>query len=326
MVSQNFIEKERFTLSQKRPSQTPVLIVYVVTMLISMVVFGFAALVLLDRFVTQPKLARQAEAESSLQTDDALNVSEKDYSNSQETIIFIGADGNNINGIALLRIIPDELSVRIIPVSPMVYSSVDGTEGSLSSLYSTGGLNYLISGVESAFGIETDHYIKITNDGWKSLVEYLGGVSNYSFPQDMYYKNEETGEITSFSQGASTRTLWGDDLRRIITYPLYNGGNETKAQVTGELSAALINSVCSYNSGSVISNMQSIFNVIYNNSETDVTSQTFSDVRDAYEYLISNTLNPASYRMPTGEWDANGYFRVSDTFKSEAASYFGLSE
>lgn len=312
-------------MSQKRPSQTPVLIVYVMAMLVSLVVFGFAALVLLDRFVTQPKLARQAAAEAENEETPA-EVTAKDYSQSRETIMFIGANGETINGMALVRILPDELSVRIIPVSPMVYSSVDGTEGTLSSLYSTGGLNYLVSGVENAIGVNADRYIRITDDGWKNLVEYLGGATGYNFPEDMYYKNEETGEITSFSQGASTRTLWGDDIRRIITYPLYTGGNAARAQATGELAAALINSACSYNSGSVVSNMQSIFNVIYNNSDTDITSQTFSAARDAYEYLVQNSLSPATYRMPGGEWDSNGYFRVSDGFKSEAKEYFEIEE
>ncbi len=312
-------------MAHKRPSQTPVLIVYVLTMLICMVVFGFAAIVLLDRFVTQPKLARQAAAENA-ETSQEPGVTEKDFSQNRETILFIGANGESINGMALVRVIPDQLSVRIIPVSQMLLSSVSGTEGTLSQLNEIGGLNYLISGVETAFGIECDKYIKITNDGWKSFVEYLGGTSTYSFPQDMYYKDEATGEITSFSQGAVTRTLWGDDIRRIITYPLYTGGNETRTQAVGELATSLVNSACSQNSGSVVSNIQSIFNVIYNNSETDITSKTFADAREAYEYLIQNSTAPATYRMPAGTWDERGYFILSDAFKAEAAEYFGLVE
>ncbi len=312
-------------MSQKRPSQTPVLIVYVISMLISLVLFGFTALVLLDRFVTQPKLAREALAQNEQESGEELPT-EKDYSLNRETVLFIGGEGEKINGMALIRIIPDKFAVGIVPVSPMLYTSVNGTEGTLSSLFETGGLDYLVSGVEGCFGIDCDRYIKITNDGWKSLVEYLGGTQNYNFPSDMYYKDEETGEITSFGAGLSTRTLWGDDIRRIITYPLYPNGNETRAQVTGELAAALINSACSQNSGSVVSNMQSIFNVIYNSSTTDITAKTFSEERGALEYLIQNTTSPATYRMPSGAWDDRGYFVMNDSFKTEIREYFQIEE
>lgn len=312
-------------MSGKKQSQTPVLIVYVITMLVSMVIFGTAAIYLLDVFVTQPKLAREAAAQG-MPKEEQEETADTDYSDFRETVLFVGADGGNLNGMAVLRVLPDKLSVRVVPLSPMVYSSVSGTDGTLSSLYDLGGINYLVSGVENALGIECDKYIIISNDGWKSLVEYLGGTSSYNFPQDIYYKNETTGEITSFSSGAVTRTLWGDDIRRIITYPLYDKGNETRMQVTGELAVALINSACSQNSGSIISNMQSIFNAIYNNSDTDITSRTFSQARDAYEYLVQNSTSPATYRMPSGTWDERGYFIINESFETELREYFEFED
>ncbi len=310
-------------MSQKRPSQTPVLIVYVITMLVSLVIFGSAALFLRERFVIRPKLEREASALGS-SSDEGEAQAEADYSLNRETVLFVGGDSGKINGMALLRVLPDLLSVRVVPISPQLLTSVNGTEGTLSELYSLGGLNYLVSGVETAFGVECDRYIKITDDGWSNLVEYLGGTSTYSFPEDMYYKNETTGEITSFSAGQTTRTLWGDDIRRIITYPLYAGGNETRLQVTGELSVALINSACAQNSSSIISNMQSIFNVIFNGSETDITSQSFKDARAAYEYLVGNSRSPATYRMPSGGRDENGRFVPAESFKEELRGYFEM--
>lgn len=313
-------------MAKKRQSQTPVLIVYVISMLISMVVFGFAALFLLDRFVTQPKLERQKKQELENNSAGGEVLQEVDHSEARRTFLFIGADGQTINGMALVRILPDLLSVKIVPVSPMVLSSADGTEGTLSQLYETGGIKYLKKGVESAFGVECERYIKITNDGWSSFVEQLGGAQSYSFPQDLYYKNEETGEITSFSKGTVTRTLYGDDIRRIITYPLYQNSNEDRVQVVGELSVSLINSACSNNSGSITKNMQSIFNVIYNNSDTDITSKGFTKIRDSLEYLVGNAKMPATYRIPAGSWDSRGFFNVDESFKGDLLSYFELAE
>lgn len=312
-------------MARKRLNQTPVLLVYVITMLLCLVLFGSAALIMLEMFVNQPKLDREQGSNSGASTVDG-GLKEADFSAARETILFVGESGGNINGMALVRVLPDALSVRIVPVSPYTYTSAGGIEGTVQHLYSTGGTSYLTRAVENAFGVTCDKYIIISNDGWKSFVDHLGGTSAYSFPQELYYKNEATGEITSFSQGAASRTLYGDDIRRIITYPLYDNGNATRVQVVGELSAALINSACTYNSGSIVSNIQSIFNTVYNNSETDITSRSFSRVRDAYEYLIGNSASPATYRVPAGTWNESGYFSVGEDFKSDIQTYFELAE
>ena len=312
-------------MAKKRPNQTPVLIVYVLTMLFSVIMFGTVAYVLLDVFVTQPKLAREAElSKAPVSEDDAA--AETDYSAARETILFVSEQSGTVNSIALIRVLPDLGTIRIVPVSQYTLSSVSGVEGTIETLYSTGGMTYLKQAVENACGVTCDRYIKISNEGWSGFVDYLGGTSDYYFPQDMYYKNEATGEITSFSQGSATRTLYGDDIRRIMSYPLYTDGNAARLRAVGELWTSLINSACSYNSGSVVGNIQTIFNVIYNNSDTDITQKTFSDVREAYEKLISENSAPATFRLPTGEWDSSGYFNVDEAFKTEILSYFELVE
>ena len=48
-------------MAKKRASQAPVLLAYVMTMLVCLVIFGSAAVVLLDMFVTQPKERREKE-------------------------------------------------------------------------------------------------------------------------------------------------------------------------------------------------------------------------------------------------------------------------
>ena len=49
-------------MPEKRSSQAPVLIVYAVTMIICLAVFGSVAMILLEVFVNQPREARQAAA------------------------------------------------------------------------------------------------------------------------------------------------------------------------------------------------------------------------------------------------------------------------
>lgn len=296
-------------------------IVYLATMLICLIIFGFAAVTLLDIFVTQPALEAEA-AESGTTVDEEETV---DYSEATETILFVGADGLDINAIVLLRVNPEAGTVAIVPVSKYTLSTVDSTSGTIEALFDTGGMSYLKTAVENAYGLTCDKYIKITNDGWTELCEYSGGMTSYVFPEDLYYKDESSGDLTSFSAGNSTRTLWGDDIRRIVTYPLYSNGEQTRVQVIGEIAVALINDAFDTNSENMKANIQNIFNTIYNNSDTDITSKTFASVRDAYEYMLETASSPATYRMPHGEWNSSGYFVLDEDAAAEIQEYFGLN-
>lgn len=303
-------------------SQVNVLVAYAATMLVCLLLFGSIALYLLDRFVTAP--AEQSGEELSAVTEDETG--ETDYSFARQTVLFVGAGSEDINAMAILRILPDEGKILIVPVSKYTLSSAGGASGTLLELYSSGGMTFLKQAVESSFGVECSRYVKISDGGWKSLVEYLGGTSTYNFPEELLYKNQETGELTSFSQGPATRTLWGDDIRRIVTYPLYSDGERTRLQVVGEIGVSLLNSAFLTNSENIKSNLTSIFNTIFNNSDTDITSPRFREVSPAYEYMLDSFDSPASYRLPKGVWNESGYFEVSSDFPDELREYFMLNE
>lgn len=311
-------------MSKKHASGAPVLFVYVVTMLVCLVIFGSAAVVLLDVFVTQPREEREREQQKN-QTSQEEVVEQVDYSEFSETVLFVSADGVKLNGAVLIRTLPDQASIKLVPISVKTVAVVGTSTETLATHFENGGITYLKNAVEDVFDITCDKYIKISNDGFNRLVEYLGGTSTYVFPQDLYYKDESTGTLTSFSQGQATRTLWGDDIIKIISYPLYEGGDAQAAQVVGEISVSLINSACYTYKDNIISNMQNIFNTIFNNSDTDITSKGFKEKRDALEYLVENAGTSAcTYRMPTGEWDQRGNFNVSEDFSTELKAYFEI--
>ncbi len=311
-------------MSKKRASGAPVLFVYVVTMLVCLVIFGSAAVVLLDVFVTQPREEREREQLKAEGSKEEI-VDKTDYSEFNETVLFVSAEGTKLNGAVLIRTLPDQTSIKLIPISVKTVAVVGTSTETLYTHFENGGITYLKNAVEDIFDIKCDKYIKISNDGFDRLVEYLGGTSTYVFPQDLYYRDEATGALTNFSHGQANRTLWGDDIIKIISYPLYDGGDAQAVQVVGEISASLINSACYTYKDNIITNMQNIFNAIFNNSDTDITSKGFKEKREALEYLVENADTSAcTYRMPTGEWDERGNFNVSEEFKTELKEYFEL--
>ncbi len=312
-------------MSKKHASGAPVLLVYVVTMLVCLVIFGSAAVVLLDVFVTQPREEREREQQKNENKGEEI-VTEVDYSAFNETVLFVSAEGEKLNGVIMIRTLPDQASIKLVPISVKTVAVVGTSTETLATHFENGGITYLKNAVEDTFDITFDKYIKISNDGFTRLIEYLGGTSTYVFPQDLYYKDEETGALTSFSHGQATRTLWGDDIIKIINYPLYEGGDAQAAQIVGEISASVINSACYTYKDNIISNMQNIFNTIFNNSDTDITSKGFKEKREALEYLVDNATNSScTYRMPTGEWDQRGNFNASEDFKAELKEYFEIA-
>ena len=163
-------------------------------------------------------------------------------------------------------------------------------------------MNYLKSAVESTFSVTCDSYIKISNDGWKSLVEYTGGVTSYSFPEELYYKDEESGELTSFSKEQPPGRYGADDIRRIMTYPNYSGGEQAGFRVIGELTVSLLNNAFTAHAEDVNSNLQNIFNAIFNNS--------------AYKYNHTAALTMSARRM---EYLLDGGYASATTASRGAA-------
>ena len=94
----------------------------------------------------------------------------------------------------------------------------------------------------------------------------------------------------------------------------------------GEIGVSLLNSAFLTNSENIKSNLTSIFNTIFNNSDTDITSPRFREVSPAYEYMLDSFDSPASYRLPKGVWNESGYFEVSSDFPDELREYFMLNE
>ena len=240
------------------------------------------------------------------------------------TVLFIGAEGDVFNAAAAVQFSPVNLQIKVVPISPYTLCTVGSKTETLAYHYKTGGITNLRAGIEDVTGMSFDRYIKLSNDGFAILVEDIGGLY-YNIPQDMYYNNEETGEITNFSQGRSTRILWGDDLRKLMIYPEYNGGHDQNVKVTGDICVSIINGYFN-NKDTVLKNMRSMFTSMLNNSDSkDIDAKDYEDWKDAMEYMLKNASSPAVFRVLKGVWNEDGTFTPDVTFKDELMDYFGMN-
>lgn len=118
-------------MAKKRGSQASLLLTYVATMLICIILFGTCAVVLLDVFVTQPAKKKQDALNGVSSSDEDAAV---DYSYANETILFVGANGETLNAVALVRVKPQDGAVLIVPISKYTVAKVGDTSGTISGL------------------------------------------------------------------------------------------------------------------------------------------------------------------------------------------------
>ncbi len=296
-----------------------VVIVYFATMLVSLIVIGGAAVYIMNNYINAPA--------SQVDSDNIVNEESDIYTPSLSdnlTVLFIGAEGDVFNAAAAVQFSPVNLQIKVVPISPYTLCTVGSKTETLAYHYKTGGITNLRAGIEDVTGMSFDRYIKLSNDGFAILVEDIGGLY-YNIPQDMYYNNEETGEITNFSQGRSTRILWGDDLRKLMIYPEYNGGHDQNVKVTGDICVSIINGYFN-NKDTVLKNMRSMFTSMLNNSDSkDIDAKDYEDWKDAMEYMLKNASSPAVFRVLKGVWNEDGTFTPDVTFKDELMDYFGMN-
>jgi LCP family protein required for cell wall assembly len=99
--------------------------------------------------------------------------------------------GQRADTIVVARVNPANSSVRLlsVPRDLWVESSATGDETRINSTYNNGPQD-LINTVETELGIPIHHYAEVNFDGFKGLVDVVGGVPMY-FDRPMY--DEQTG-------------------------------------------------------------------------------------------------------------------------------------
>ncbi|MBU7594551.1 LytR family transcriptional regulator [Metabacillus halosaccharovorans] len=87
-----------------------------------------------------------------------------------------------------------------IPRDTRVYIDSKGREDKINHAYGSGGKDSTIEAVEDFLEIPIDHYATVDFDGFKDIVDELGGVT-VDVPFDFWEKSDETNERLYFTEG-----------------------------------------------------------------------------------------------------------------------------
>lgn len=299
--------------TNKRKSQIPVAIAYFATLVICLGIFGGLGYFIIDKYVLNDKGSTSLEAaETGVPTkEDRL------------TVLYLQVDNSNaMKQSVLVRFLPDVGEIKIVPVSPYLMSAQNEGENasSLANIYSQGGVNGVTKAVENAMEISVDRYMTVSDAAFDNIVDYIGGVT-VAPDEDINYSDEETGDRIFCKKGVMM-SLDHSYLRVYMNYPDFSDGGMENAKVASDVLTRFINEMF-LQSDNLRSNMDTFFNVIYTNSDTNMTKTEYTKNKRGIIYILENQTMPCESLTPTGTWN-NDSFYVGGDFPQALKDFFEL--
>lgn len=297
---------------------TKIALTYFITIMVTLIIIGGICFMLF-RQLTAPKEPDAKEPDIGELTMDQYV---PDASNNKTTL-FIFDSEKRMSGCSfmLVRLIADEQRMAIMPLPADTCANVGGTEDSLYEFYRRGGAPQAVSAAENAVGVKIDYYMKLNNESFEVMVDIFGGV-DFDVPYNLIYSNPDTGEETIIREG--TVYLDSEMLRKVVTFPLFNSGEEYRAKITGVLINDLINK--NIDDG-FSSHIDDYFSAVINSSaETNFTAYDYEAQSRAMKYVASSDERICQLVTVSGAYNENGNFVLDEDFLRSVTERFKLYE
>lgn len=173
---------------------------------------------------------------------------------------------------------------------------------------------FSVKQLEELLGIEIDNYVRINFDGFKSLVDLIGGVDFY-VPQDMYWDMRDTGDpLIDLEEGM--QHLDGDKAEQLVRFRRYLNGDVDRVKVQQSFLKEVAKKLLS--TDSMIKNLPNLIKTAYQYLDTDLT------VTDAVKYVqYADDADLSKMKMETlpgvGGYIGKVSYFLSDEVETKAA-------
>ena len=122
-------------------------------------------------------------------------------------------DRSEMRFIWLVRVQMPEARFSICTVNPESILTIGGKGVTFEDIYAKSGEKELVAAMKAYSGFEIDKYIGASDENFKALVNYLGGVQ-INVPEQIEYKSEEFNTILV----RGMQNMKGDTLFRYLRY------------------------------------------------------------------------------------------------------------
>ena len=298
---------------KKRRSQAPIALVYFLTMIVFIVIFGAIAIGIMNKMVLEPEeRSSTVSVESSNPTDE----------NNQTYFYMVKNDKNSLDAAMLARIMPADGKIMLVPLSPYTTVTTDGTNQTMDQVFKSGGAAETSNAVSGALDIDIDRYMSMGESCFENLCDNFGSIT-YEVLENMYYVDNDSDDVINYSKGDKI-SLQGYQIRQFMIYPKYKSGFSQNVLTAGDMIKSLINS--GFKLQTTRDNLDSIYSKLLEESaDKNFNANDFEETKNSYYYIMDNFDNPADMLTPTGVWLNNGYrFIVDDAFKAQLKTVFKI--
>jgi hypothetical protein len=282
---------------KKKRSQAPVALVYFITLLLFLGVFGVYAKMIVDRLTNTDE-----------ETVDFSNT----YIDSYNTLYARVNAKNILCDMTLIRICPEQSKILVVPISAFTVSATDNTS-TLREIYADGGIRQLQTAVDTTFGISTDYYATVSNDSFEDCADIIGGFV-YSPAEELYYLSKDSNDDVSIRQNESV-SLSGRQIRLICQYPVFSAGRQGNTEFLGLAVTELINSA--FDQVEMTTNALDLLYGKISKSTTNLSENDYKEQRVYIKDMLNKKIQPAYSMIPEGQWTDTSHFEVSSEFKQK---------
>lgn len=175
-------------------------------------------------------------------------------------------DRSEMRFIWLVRVQMPEARFSICTVNPESILTIGGKGVTFEDIYAKSGEKELVAAMKAYSGLEIDKYIGASDENFKALVNYLGGVQ-INVPEQIEYKSEEFNTILV----RGMQNMKGDTLFRYLRYlgVTEYEGPRSQSKIFGDFLKNLF-------SEKYVEKRSSIFSKISNSMITNISIVDFS--------------------------------------------------
>lgn len=173
--------------------------------------------------------------------------------------------------------IPDRV-LTVLPIRPSTHFDYQSRSLSVEEIRHTFGNAKLVSALENEYEIKIDGYIGSDDEGFKSMINYFGGVS-ITVPEQIEYRSDDLTLILVKGK----QSMKGDTMLKYIRYldTLGERGMNYQASVMIQIFESVFRP-------SLISKAERVYSNISNSLETNISIVDFSSMRETINAMAEN--------------------------------------
>ncbi|KHO62722.1 transcriptional attenuator, LytR family [Thermoanaerobacter sp. YS13] len=252
------------------------------------------------------------------------NIPSKNESFTQKNIVVIGSDENNLSDtLFIVNYNPENKSINILSIPRDTYYHRPGYNApgdkKINAAFSEEGIEGTKKAIENLLGIKIDNYIILNYEGFKKVIDILGGVEVY-VPFDMKYDDNSADPPLHIDLKKGWQVLNGEKAMEFVRYRYgYPDADLGRIRAQHQFLEAIFKKLTQ---PSILPKLPSLAITITKYVKTDLTASEITEY--SYQFIKNKPFTVNTFTLPgePGYKDGVSYFFADSTKIPEMVAKF----